>query len=1009
MKSKRQPKLAYAAYTGIFIVLVAAMYGIFILTGKSFIWQGDGLAQHYPILVRFYDWLHQGKLAGWSWNLGLGADRITAFSYYVLGDPISYLIGLFPKQHIETGYNLLVLVRLYLSGLAFMFFARQRMFKPSSRLIGTITYTFTGFSLYVSIRHPFFLLPMILFPLLAYGIDHVLAGKSWLPLAAFTGLTLIGNFYFAYILAIGSLVYAILRYFAVRHDHVFHLGRLIGRLIGAGLVGALLGSILFIPSALGVLKSTRAGTDFANGYLLYPFNYYLKIPNAVVTTGNAMSFWVNLGLAGLTFLALVYTLSHFKRYLWLNLGVVLLGVGLLFPEIAAIMNGGTTPSQRWLLLGCLAFGLAVMSFCDQLVALTHCDLLVLVWATLGLLLLVWTANGFIMDNDAHDFVLYGWLLLTLGAIVLGVMEHWSAKRQVTVLMGLLCLNVVANSYGYFSPLSGGASQQLTPRGVATKFQKDYYDGAEKYVKHQAGFSRSRISRQYYYSNDAKTNLGMNLGAHDIMSYFSVENGDVGVFSQALGNAQFKMNKPINQGDSRTTLNNLLGVRYVFARENQPGMQAFPYGYHVAKKNGKAVTYADKPVHGFGNSYGTTILTSKYALPLAYLQTQKLSAKQFKHLSDTDREQALTTGALYEAAAPKVKTTTYHSRQRELSYKVRPLKETVINSFKQLVNYRQQGNQLDPDLVKTSQQSLRKHNQDRSVSINEDRTRLGKLIKQNQKILKQGKQKNKHGLTRMTSDNQNHPITYQLRIKQPQRTRGTELYLDLSGIKAERFTVQDKYQGRRNTEIFQNRAYTGLSRLQTLRKSIWNLSDGAYSVTATSFQNVNSFNQLGQTNLSDYEPKSHVLLNLGYSTSPRRKIKLTFKGVKSLSFKSAKLIAVPFGKPYAKQMRTLQHQGLSNLNVTSDRVTGTAQADTASILTTSIPYSSGWRLTVDGKPQATHRVNVGFIGASLPAGQHKIELTHRTPGLRLGIVATALGLLIMVLSAIWTGLKRRKRP
>lgn len=165
---------------------------------------------------------------------------------------------------------------------------------------------------------------------------------------------------------------------------------------------------------------------------------------------------------------------------------------------------------------------------------------------------------------------------------------------------------------------------------------------------------------------------MNLGAHDIMSYFSVENGDVGVFSQALGNAQFKMNKPINQGDSRTTLNNLLGVRYVFARENQPGMQAFPYGYHVAKKNGKAVTYADKPVHGFGNSYGTTILTSKYALPLAYLQTQKLSAKQFKHLSDTDREQALTTGALYEAAAPKVKTTTYHSRQRELSYKVRPL-------------------------------------------------------------------------------------------------------------------------------------------------------------------------------------------------------------------------------------------------------------------------------------------------------------------------------------------------
>ena len=64
-------KRGYAQYTLAFIVLTLVLYGIFILTGKSFIWQGDGLAQHYPILVRFYEWLHQGSLTGWSWALGL--------------------------------------------------------------------------------------------------------------------------------------------------------------------------------------------------------------------------------------------------------------------------------------------------------------------------------------------------------------------------------------------------------------------------------------------------------------------------------------------------------------------------------------------------------------------------------------------------------------------------------------------------------------------------------------------------------------------------------------------------------------------------------------------------------------------------------------------------------------------------------------------------------------------------------------------------------------------------
>src|SRR5699024_2458895 len=90
-------------------------------------------------------------------------------------------------------------------------------------------------------------------------------------------------------------------------------GRLIGRLLLAAAAGLLLAGILLVPSILMMLGSTRTGTIFANGLWLYPASYYLKLGNAVLTTGNALSYWAVLGMTGFSFLGCVYTLVHWKR------------------------------------------------------------------------------------------------------------------------------------------------------------------------------------------------------------------------------------------------------------------------------------------------------------------------------------------------------------------------------------------------------------------------------------------------------------------------------------------------------------------------------------------------------------------------------------------------------------------------------------------------------------------------------------------------------------------------
>jgi hypothetical protein len=59
------------------------------------------------------------------------------------------------------------------------------------------------------------------------------------------------------------------------------------------------------------------------------------------------------------------------------------------------------------------------------------------------------------------------------------------------------------------------------------------------------------------------------------------------------------------------------------------------------------------------------------------------------------------------------------------------------------------------------------------------------------------------------------------------------------------------------------------------------------------------------------------------------------------------------------------------------------------------YAPGWAALVDGKPAPILRANLLLRAVPLPAGSHRIELDYQTPGLRLAIFLSVVGLLAMV--------------
>ena len=1011
----------WVLYTAAFMVIAAFSFGVFVMANRTLIWNMDGVTQHYPLMLEFHRLLAKGGLAGvtgWSWTFGLGADKLTTLAYYVLGDPFAYLLALLPTHLMEAGYGWFIVLRLYASGLAFLLLARCYTFRPFSQLLGALTYAFAGYALMIGVHHPFFIMPMIWLPLLFWGIDRVLRGKGWAALGVLTGLTILSNFYFAYILGLGSLIYAVIHYWTLRERGVVTVkrSRLVGRLLLAAVTGILLAGILLLPSILMMLDSTRTGTIFANGLWLYPLSYYLKLGNAVLTTGNALSYWAVLGMTGFSFLGCVYTLVHWRKYWPLAGTLVLIAIGLAFPAVAAFFNVLSTPSNRWLLLAAVPFSLATMVLLDHVTVLTQVDRWWLTGGTAALLAVVYLSNGFVFSNPARNLITYGLLLAT--TVVLVGSAQQPARVTLTLVSVLVGLNLINNAWGYYNPNASQQATQQLRKGDATRYIQDYYDGADRSVKNEQTFSRVNTSPYFNLFRTVGNNMEMAHGLHGVMSYFSVQNGAVGKFNRDIQNSAYAMNSPVGQGDDRSTLNHVLGVKTIFAREDQVANHAaLPYGYHAEKK-----VFPEQAVYGLSNGEGTQKLTTSLALPLVYSQPQALTEQQWRRLSSVDRERSLTQSAVTSRKMAGVQSATYHSPARNLSYTVAADAVPVLDSPNKIVQYRLQqalagqkkglnDKQVDlygssvklPDLTVDqqgliSQKMVKKYAQ--QVQLNRNRTALDRVLTANQQVLQDTQTANQHGLRQLTSDVQGHQLKYTLTLKRPKQAQGTELYLVLDGISAQRLTTADQLKDQDNTSILGNTPRSNLTKFNDWRAAVRNPDMGDYWIKAKTRNATNSFSQFGIDNLSDYEPKHRMLLNLGYSKQRRQTIDITFNATRQIDFKSVKLVAMPYRPTYDRQIHAIQRRGLQNATVSANRVTGNLTTDQTSVMTTSIPYSTGWQLKVDGRKTNTQRVNDGFVGARLPAGVHHIQLTYHTPGFILGSWLSAVGLVSLVVAGSW---------
>ena len=628
-------------YTLCFLAVSLCVFSWFFLNGKTMIWkETDGMTQHFNALVYYRSWLreilakvfleHSFEIPLWNWNVGYGADILTTFHYYVLGDPLNLLSVLVPADGMEGFYGGLIVLRIYLAGQAFLAYCRGRGETSLWSAGGVMIYSFGFWTIMAGVRHPFFLNPLIYFPLLLKGIDRVFQKGSPYLFIGMTALCAVSNFSFFYMICILMFFYAAGEYLALfRPYRMREFMAWFWKFVLYFAVGTALSAVILFPVALVMLTSGRAEAGHIVP-VLYPALYYWKFPAAFLT-GQA-GYWNKMGYTAFGVLSVLQLFLKRKRGGSLKAGFLFLTVLLLIPWCGHALNGFSYVTNRFVWAYGLVTGYIFVKMAPELMALEKKEKIRLTVAAA-----VYCGFCFLNRETRTEFVLAAMVPLCFLLLFLVLAEKdWIRLHnrgvQAGMLLGLCGCLILQGSYKYSYTEQdylaefedqGEAWKDLTENTPGSLVKEVPDDGVWRYDSGSAG--------EIY-------NNGLQLGEKRVNFYWSLADGTVNEFQRELY-LNTQQDHRYDGLDGRMALEALAGVKYVLIPKGETSY--LPYGYEQEVLTGA--------VGEEGEEREYSVYENPDSLPFAYVYSSYISSDSYEEMTAVQKQQALLQGAVMEEA------------------------------------------------------------------------------------------------------------------------------------------------------------------------------------------------------------------------------------------------------------------------------------------------------------------------------------------------------------------------
>ena len=922
----------YLCYTIFFCVAAVLVFWHFIYYGKSMVWKVDGLYQHYNAFIYLGSWCrdiiqnlfyeHKLVVPLWEWGLGLGSDVITTLSYYVFGDPFALVSVITPIDYGEQGYAFSIILRFFMAGIAFCVYARKMKCERWCSVTAAILYAFCAFSIFSGVRHPYFISPMVYFPLILLGVEKVLRKESPIVLILAVCISAISNFYFFYMLVIFTVIYVLVRLLSVKEKRVFkEVYQNILKIGVFAFIGVLMSGVLFLPNVMAFLGNTRVNDAYEFEWF-YTLGQYEKFIGSFIGVREAMP-WGVVGMAPIAYLATgVSFIQRKKENLWAIWFIVIQIIFLLFPVFGHIFNGFGYISNRWVFIWAFSISFLFAKKLPELLNLTIREKGYLS-AWYGLYALVCIG----VENSRGEDVLIGAISLLISLAFIWCapfIKNRKFKRikisgelvKQAIVIALVFTFIQQIAYQRYSHLEGNYLNEFHDVDTVNKQLYEESVSVTETIDDEDFYRIENIT-----VNNPQRNYPITEGKSSSMAYWSLINPNVIKFIEL--NDAYVNQSHCNRGlQSRSLLLPLVNARYFVATDGPDKHEVLiPYSYeYIKEKTVETIDFEEKSYY---------LYKTENTLPFGYTYDEFITEEKYNKMSIAERQQATLQAAVVEEAVEGLKQNKTIFTDQKIDYKI------TQNQGVDIVN--------------------------NIFTVKKEKAKLT------------------------------------LKCDVPENC---ELYVYLSGVNFESINEYDL----KNEEFFEKLTQYDKVVIEHSNK-YWQPATETRFIckSGNTTRKVVHYTKNGKYTTG----KENYLINLGYSQEARDKVTIAFEKTGEYRFNKILIIAQPLDN-FKERIDELSQDSLTNVEMTTNRITGKINLTEKKLLCLSLPYSDGWKCYVDGEETETVKTNIMQTGVMLSPGSHNIELTYRTPYLLEGALLSLIGVLATVTVSVIHSVSRKKQ-
>ena len=877
---KEQRKYCYGVYTLMFLLMCIVAFLPFFTEGKSFVWGAgveDGLSQHFSALAYYGEALREffrnllaghPKLVMWDMSLGYGADILSTLNYYAIGDPLNLLYGFVSPKNTETMYDFMILLRMYLAGITFIMYARKMKKRSYGTVIGALVYVFSGFCFRLGLRHPFFINPMIYFPLLCLGIEKIYQRERPYVFIFAVCVSAMSNYYFLYMLTIFAVIYAWIRFYKYTEEN--KIKNFFLTILKFGMyytLGIAMAAVILLPSVIGFLGNGRygKGVDWKS-LIVYPGKYYLLFIENFIGYGN-MGSNTNAGYLPIVGIVVLFTLfSQRMKHKKYRAAFIASIIALILPIFGYAFNGFSYANNRWAFALSFIVALLTAEMYPRLFVMSKRQQI-----GIGAGIIIYTVFCIIVNASGEEILKNKGIMAACGLIavfyilllIFQRLGYDTQKRIVRVSMAILLLiSVGVHGYYRFDPKEYAYTQEFMDQGQAYRTLKE--DNIRMLSKVNDPSVYRVHAEGYRYKN-----YGLINHLNTISGYYSITAKCVTDTIKGYDTLGMQYADKYKGVDQRLGLLSLAGVKYITVAHNSQVAKDVsskgdvPYGVEKQSKKGNITLYKNK-----------------YALPFAYAYDSYMTEQQYEQLNGIGKEQAM-------------------------------LAQIILNQYPADKEIQHNEQRNDPDI--------------QTISLPE---------------------------TRISSPKGKKYADITVPVEKDKET-----YLYFKNL---------VYHGKKNGD--DNFILTG-------RK-------GTKGILVTQ-NDVQQKIHIQSTFNPYYFGRKDYIVKINHQTSKEKeKVRLNFLSPGEYEFDDISLITVP-KKDVLARLKERKENSMKQIQYEGNHFRGVYHAKKDQILCVTIPYSKGWKATVNGNRTKIYKANGMFMGIIMKKGTQSVKLDYETPGLKIG--------------------------